>query len=109
MEYFVNSDVFLLTGSGGLAINEAMAYGLPIISTIGDGTVRDLIDGNGFLLNNVRDVDEVCDKLKLFLNLTNEERDNMRSRSIEIIKEKATLKNMIEQYYSAVYSLLGLQ
>lgn len=104
--YFSNSDVFLLTGSGGLAINEAMAYGLPIISTIGDGTIRDLIDGNGFLLSDTANTDEVYAKLKLFLDSTAEQREAMGNKSIEILKEKATLKNMVEQYSKAVDYLL---
>ena len=41
--YFSMADVFVLPGLGGLAINEAMAYGLPVICAEGDGTEKDLV------------------------------------------------------------------
>jgi Glycosyltransferase len=72
--FFENNDVFILPGTGGLAINEAMAYSMPIISTIGDDTVIDLIDGNGFLLNNMGNVAEIKEKMKKFIGLTREEK-----------------------------------
>ena len=56
--YFLISDVFVLPGLGGLALNEAMAYGLPIIAGPADGTEIDLIKDldTGFLIQkNVED------------------------------------------------------
>lgn len=51
--FFDAADVFVLPGTGGLAINEAMAHGLPVISAFADGSARDLItDGvNGYVLS----------------------------------------------------------
>ena len=66
--YFDAADVFVLPGTGGLAINEAMAHGLAVISGYADGSADDLvIDGkNGFLLKNVS-AEEIADRLnKLF-------------------------------------------
>jgi glycosyltransferase involved in cell wall biosynthesis len=52
--YFDAADVFVLPGTGGLAINEAMAHGLAVISGYADGSADDLvIDGkNGFRLKS---------------------------------------------------------
>ncbi|MBL8103804.1 MAG: glycosyltransferase family 4 protein, partial [Anaerolineales bacterium] len=36
--YFVQADLFVLPGTGGLAVQEAMSYGLPVIVAKGDGT-----------------------------------------------------------------------
>ena len=48
-KYFANADVFVLPGLGGLAISEAMSFGLPIICSFGDGCEVDLVDAtNGF-------------------------------------------------------------
>jgi len=44
--YFDASDIFVLPGTGGLAINEAMIHGLPIISTYADGSADDLVFNN---------------------------------------------------------------
>lgn len=50
--YFDAADVFVLPGTGGLAINEAMAHGIAVISGYADGSADDLVvDGqNGFRL-----------------------------------------------------------
>jgi glycosyltransferase involved in cell wall biosynthesis len=52
--YFDAADVFILPGTGGLAINEAMAHGLAVISGYADGSADDLvIDGqNGYRLKS---------------------------------------------------------
>ncbi len=41
--YFANADLFVLPGTGGLAIQQAMAHGLPVIVAHGDGTQDDLV------------------------------------------------------------------
>lgn len=41
--YFTRADVFVLPGTGGLAVQEAMSYGLPVIVAEGDGTQADLV------------------------------------------------------------------
>jgi glycosyltransferase involved in cell wall biosynthesis len=52
--FFDGADVFLLPGTGGLALNEAMIHGLPVVSGYADGSADDLIqDGvNGFRLRS---------------------------------------------------------
>lgn len=45
------ADLFVLPGTGGLAIQQAMAAGLPVIVAEGDGTQNDLVSGeNGWLV-----------------------------------------------------------
>ena len=41
--FFDAADVFVLPGTGGLAINEAMAHRLPVISGYADGSADDLV------------------------------------------------------------------
>jgi glycosyltransferase involved in cell wall biosynthesis len=41
--FFLNADLFVLPGTGGLAVQQAMAHGLPIIVAQGDGTQDDLV------------------------------------------------------------------
>lgn len=40
---FRQADLFVLPGTGGLAVQQAMAYGLPVIVAQGDGTQDDLV------------------------------------------------------------------
>jgi len=47
--FFRAADLFVLPGTGGLAVQEAMSYGLPVIVARGDGTQDDLVrPGNGW-------------------------------------------------------------
>lgn len=55
--YFEHADVFVLPGTGGLAVQQAMAHGLPVIVAQGDGTQDDLVrlssnrqEGNGWIV-----------------------------------------------------------
>jgi glycosyltransferase involved in cell wall biosynthesis len=41
--YYAQADLFVLPGSGGLAIQQAMAQGLPVVVALGDGTQDDLV------------------------------------------------------------------
>jgi glycosyltransferase involved in cell wall biosynthesis len=41
--YFAAADLFVLPGTGGLAVQQAMAHGLPVIAAQGDGTLDALI------------------------------------------------------------------
>ena len=104
--YFLQSDLFLLSGTGGLAINEAMAYGLPIISTAGDGTGYDLIQDNGYLLNEFGNETEIRDALKAFAMLSREEKLKMSDNSLAIIKSKATNALMVKHYAQAIDFML---
>lgn len=50
-EAFVWADLFVLPGTGGLAAQQAMAHGLPLIVARGDGTQEDLVrPENGWLV-----------------------------------------------------------
>ena len=57
--YMYESTIYVLAGMGGLSINDAMTYGLPVIVSICDGTEKDLVeDGvNGFFFKNGDSVD----------------------------------------------------
>lgn len=104
--YFEKSDVLVLPGTGGLVINEAMAYGLPILSTKGDDTVPDLLDGNGYLIKGLGDVEAIYEAMKKFLDLSSEEKKKMAIRSEELILELATLENMASKHVEALNHVL---
>ena len=98
MEFYMNSDAFLMPGTGGLGVNEAMAYGLPIISTKGDETIYDLIDGNGYLLDRMGSVDEQKAAIRKFAALTAADKYYMSQNSIKHILDKAPLRKMVENH-----------
>ena len=53
-EFLIKCDLFVLPSRGGLAINHAMASGLPVLVSVGDGTEKDLIIENetGFIFED---------------------------------------------------------
>jgi glycosyltransferase involved in cell wall biosynthesis len=100
--YFAAGDIFVMPGTGGLALNQAMALGLPVIATVADGTQHDLIvqGENGYIVP-VDDVKALADSIEDVL-ASPARRNNMGQRSLEIIKERATLQNMVGQYSKAI-------
>lgn len=67
--YFDAAEVYVLPGTGGLGINEAMAHSLPIVAGYADGSADDLVhDGeNGFRLREGSAV-ELAEKLGALLD-----------------------------------------
>lgn len=67
--YFDAADVLVLPGTGGLAINEAMAHRLAVISGYADGSADDLIeDGVSGIRLRSESVEELARALERVLN-----------------------------------------
>lgn len=99
-EYFKASDVFVLPTRGdawGLVINEAMAYGLPIITTNKCVAGLELIDDyqNGFIVP-VDDYGELYKKIQLILN--NKSLSNVMSRNNLSKISAYTLEKMVRKH-----------
>lgn len=66
------STVYVLAGMGGLSINDAMTYGLPVVCSVCDSTERDLVtDGVNGLFFKEDNADSLSDKLNKLLPLPN--------------------------------------
>ncbi len=65
----IASAIYVLAGMGGLSINEAMAFGKPVICSKCDGTERDLvIDGVNGLYFQEGDAFDLASKIDMLLN-----------------------------------------
>ncbi len=95
--YFDGGDVFLLPGTGGLAINEAMAHALPIISGYADGSADDLvIDGkNGYRLKDAG-VNEIAESISKVL-ADPEHARKMGQESLCMVEEKFSFDRYIDR------------
>lgn len=99
--YMSASSIYVLAGMGGLSINDAMTYSLPVICSVCDGTERDLVfhNVNGFFFqeNNAADL---SDKISLLLRdpLL---REKMGNASFRVIKEKINLESVSDRYLDA--------
>lgn len=103
-----NSDILLLPSyNEGLpmSIVEAMAYGLPIISTPVGGIPEAVENGvNGFLIQP-GDFKELAEKIDILAN-DSELREKMGQKSYEIAKEKFDIKIVVKQLEGIYDSLL---
>jgi glycosyltransferase involved in cell wall biosynthesis len=95
--YFAQADLFVLPGTGGLAIQEAMANGLPVIVAKGDGTQDDLVrEGNGWQIPPA-DEQALVETLRLALSDVGRLR-KMGNESYRIVREEINLEAMVEAF-----------
>jgi glycosyltransferase involved in cell wall biosynthesis len=100
--YFSTADLFVLPGTGGLAVQEAMSYGLPVIMGQGDGTNDDLVrTTNGWQLSAP---EALTDVLKEALSDVPRLRA-MGAESYRIVSEEINLERMVEIFVGAVNQL----
>ena len=92
----------MLPGNGGLAINDAMFAGLPIIYTKADGTekylLKNKVNGLFFLENNVSDLV----KKIAFLLKNNSRGEIMGKISKKIILGKININYVIKNFQKAL-------
>lgn len=100
--YFLMADVFVLPGLGGLAINQAMAHGLPIVTVPADGTELDMvIEGkNGFIAKG----NDVTSLSKAINNMLQREKVTkvMGRESKKLVETKFNINNMIQIINEAI-------
>jgi glycosyltransferase involved in cell wall biosynthesis len=100
-QLFDSADLFVLPGTGGLAIQQAMAHGLPVIAAEGDGSQEDLVGAeNGWL---IKPNDDSALRNALSDALSSAERlSKMGEKSFELVQSKFNLENMVEAFINAI-------
>jgi glycosyltransferase involved in cell wall biosynthesis len=103
-QYFKEADLFVLPGTGGLAVQEAMTFGLPVVVAEGDGTQDDLVrSGNGWLIpaNNEQVLRSTLEEALLNpLRLR-----KMGEASFKIVREEINIEQMVRVFVRALNSL----
>jgi glycosyltransferase involved in cell wall biosynthesis len=99
---FLAGDFFVMPGTGGLALQEAMQYGKPVAAAEADGSQRDLIrEGeNGWLLPPG---DESA-LLRVMRDALGDPRrlERMGAASRKIVRETATMEKMVDGFLRAM-------
>lgn len=99
--YFESADLFTLPGTGGLAVQEAMSYGLPVIVAKGDGTQDDLVrPGNGWQIPP-DDLPALQAALEAALSDPARLR-RMGAESYRIVAEEINLERMVAAFVQAL-------
>lgn len=104
--YMNESTVYVLAGMGGLSINDAMTYGLPVLCSVCDSTERDLvIDGkNGFFFRE-GEVDSLAEKIDQLFE-SPEQCTAMGKESERIIREEINIETVSERYLKAFQAVM---
>lgn len=100
-EIYAQADLFVLPGTGGLAIQEAMAHALPVIVAQGDGTQEDLVtEKNGWLVPP-KNEESLARTLGEALSNIPRLRE-MGAESFQLVKESYNLETMTEVFVKAL-------
>lgn len=105
--YFARADLFVLPGTGGLAVQQAMAYGLPVLVAEADGTQSDLVrPANGWL---IPPGDPAALQAALQAALADVARlRRMGAESYRIVADEINLQSMAAQFIDAVNQVVAL-
>ncbi|MCC7119718.1 MAG: glycosyltransferase [Anaerolineales bacterium] len=99
--YFEQADLFVLPGTGGLAVQEAMSYGLPVIVAKGDGTQDDLVrEKNGWQIEP-ENYEALVGAIKNALTDVARLR-SMGAESYRIVAEEINLQKMASAFLQAL-------
>jgi glycosyltransferase involved in cell wall biosynthesis len=107
--YFEVADLFILPGTGGLAVQEAMTYGLPVIVAQGDGTQDDLVHpgANGWLIPPDDDPALAAALREALTDIRRLRR--MGYESYRIVSEEINLERMTAVFLRALHECVKLQ
>jgi glycosyltransferase involved in cell wall biosynthesis len=102
--YFAQADLFVLPGTGGLAVQEAMSYGLPVIVAKGDGTQDDLVRASNGWQIPPDDAETLAAALRSALSDSARLRA-MGAESYRIVRDEINLEKMVEVFVKALNAI----
>lgn len=97
---FAKADLLVLPGTGGLAIQQAMAHGLPVIAAEADGTQGDLIRPESGWQVPPGNIDALCSTMAAALADLPRLR-SMGREAYRIVSEDINLENMVAAFAKA--------
>jgi glycosyltransferase involved in cell wall biosynthesis len=100
-----NADLFVLPGTGGLAVQQAMSFGLPVIVGAADGTQSNLVQPeNGWMLAE-SSVECLSSTIKAALGNISRLR-KMGAASYQIVNREVNLENMVTVFIKTINKIL---
>jgi glycosyltransferase involved in cell wall biosynthesis len=105
-KYFRAADLFVLPGTGGLAVQQAMAFALPVVVAQGDGTQEDLVSRENGVLIPPDELLALENALKALLSNPPLLR-RMGAESYRIVSEEVNIENMVASFVYALQSVFS--
>ncbi|HTX89045.1 MAG TPA: glycosyltransferase [Bacteroidales bacterium] len=100
--YCLSSDVFVLPGAGGLALNHAIACGMPAVVCEADGTEKDLVsDGHNGYYFRKKDQEDLAGKIGSLYEDPESIR-RMSQNSFEISRKVVNVHTMIRGFLDVI-------
>jgi glycosyltransferase involved in cell wall biosynthesis len=98
---FSAADLFVLPGTGGLAVQQAMSFGLPVIVAEADGTQADLVRPENGWSVPPGDLEALISAINQALEDVARLR-RMGQASYRIVAEEINLENMLKAFEQAI-------
>ena len=105
-EKFIAADLFVLPGTGGLAVQQAMSFALPVIVAEADGTQADLVRGENGWRVTPGDGEELAKTLTQALRDISLLRA-MGLESYRIVAKEINLERMLDGFTNAIKFVLA--
>jgi glycosyltransferase involved in cell wall biosynthesis len=106
-EIFDAADLFALPGTGGLAVQEAMAHALPVVVSKADGTEGDLVrEENGWIIKP-GDAEVLARTIDLALSNPTRIRE-MGAASYRIVSSEINIENMSSTFVRGMRTIASM-
>ncbi len=99
----LEADLFVLPGLGGLAIQEAMSFALPVIVTEADGTEEDLVRDNGWIVEK-ENINALADCLEQAIRDPVALRERGKE-SFRIVAQEINLERMADRFIDGLQTI----
>lgn len=105
-DIFMQAHLGVLPGLGGLAIQEMMWYGIPVITSYADGTERDLVlnGESGFFVEQMT-AENLYKSIMSFINLENDKKIAISLNGLKIINDKYNINSMVNSFKTSIWSI----
>lgn len=98
---FLSADLFVLPGTGGLAVQQAMSFALPVIVAEGDGTQNDMVrPQNGWIIPS-GEPQALAQAIRQALADPTRLRE-MGAASFQLVDQEINLEKMVETFIQAL-------
>jgi glycosyltransferase involved in cell wall biosynthesis len=103
-KYFAASTCFVLPGTGGLALNQAMFWRKICIVSEADGTEDDLVINNKTGYRFIKDnLESLTDAMQKVINLSKNDLEQMGNQARDIIINKSNVNHMVEVFTKTIF------